>query len=63
MINYIFKMFKSDNQKVQSPEPKKDTVQIPEDVIDAIVFIVRVTLLVGFVLGAICMGIIDRVVN
>lgn len=63
MIDYIFKMVKSDDQKVQSPESNKETVQIPEDVIDAIVFIVRVTLLVGFVLGAICMGIIDRVVN
>lgn len=63
MIDYIFKMVKSDDQKVQSPESHKETVQIPEDVIDAIVFIVRVTLLVGFVLGAICMGIIDRIVH
>lgn len=53
MINGIYKLFK----------PNKQAVQLPDDVIDAIVFIVRVTLIVGFVVGAICMVVVDRVMN
>lgn len=45
--------FKSGDQKVR----------LPEEVVGAIVFIVRVTLLVGFVVGAICMAVVDRIVN
>lgn len=53
MINGIYKLFK----------PNKQKVQIQDEIVDAVVFIVRVTLIVGFVVGAICMGIIDRIVN
>jgi hypothetical protein len=38
-------------------------VQLPEEVVGAIVLIVRVTLIIGFVVGAICMAVVDRVMN
>lgn len=63
MKNSIFNLFKPSKRKVQSTESSKQKVQLPDEIVDAVVFIVRVTLLVGFVVGAICMGIIDRVVN
>jgi hypothetical protein len=61
MITDNYKMLKSDEQ--QSAEAKRQMVQLQDDIVDTIVVIVRVTLLVGFVLGATCMGIIDRVMN
>lgn len=53
MINYFSKMFKSEDQKVQ----------LPDEIVNAVVLIVRVTLLVGFVVGALCMAVVDRFVN
>jgi hypothetical protein len=52
MINGIYE-FKLSDQKVQ----------LPEEVVGAIVLIVRVTLIIGFVVGAICMAVVDRVMN
>jgi hypothetical protein len=63
MINGIYNLFKPNKQKVQSTESNEQKVQIPDEIVDAVVFIVRVTLLVGFAIGAICMGIIDRIMN
>ena len=53
MKNSIFNLFK----------PSKQKVQLPDEIVDAVVLIVRVTLIVGFVIGAICMAVVDRVMN
>ena len=59
MINGIYKMFKSNEQT----EANKQKEQLSDVVVDAVVFIVRLSLVIGFVLGAIGMAIVDRIVN
>lgn len=61
MITDNYKMLKSEEQ--QSAESNRQMAQLQDDIVDTIVVIVRVTLLVGFVVGATCMAIIDRFVN
>lgn len=53
MINGICSIFKT----------KKEPLQLPDDVVNAVVLMLRDTLIIGFVLGAISMVVIHSLVN
>ena len=59
MINHIYRVLKSNEQR----ESTDQTVQLKDNVIDAVVFMVRMSLIIGFVLGAMCMTVIGRIGN
>lgn len=54
-----YMMLKSNEQK----ESTDQMVQLKDSVIDAVVLMVRVSLIIGFVLGVICMAVVHSFMN